>query len=115
MPSWQKIARRIRVPLGFVAGESVHEFIAGRKRTRSGWADHPRARLGPREKKRRADHQRALSVHAKPALSGVDRARRWVRDCFTQLDRGRNCAGTAGGDLSARYSGRRAVPAVTVP
>ena len=106
---WEKVARRIRVPLGFVtaavylvgsgaarAASGCHSVEPGAGSARPGAT---RSSIGHGEEKPRAHGHRTLCLHAQPALSGLDAHSR--RFCVGAAKLAGGAAG--GGGFAAIY------------
>ncbi len=120
---WQRVARRIRVPLGFLDGGALplRAVVGAPPARRRGLESGAgcagpvaaRLRLRLRKKEPRTDRDRPLRAHPQPALSGLDADRRRLCRGAAQLAGGAGarpgvcgdlCAGDRlGGALSARH------------
>ena len=122
MASWSAIARRVRVPLGFVfaliyfwlARPTVKSILIGAALVIPGLVIRARG-LGPVEEERAARYRRPLCLHPQSALFGFTDPGDRVRVGIAQLvDRGRDrCSFLR--DLSPRDSRRRSIFARALP
>ena len=122
---WQKVARRIRVPLGFLTA-ALYLFELWRREPRPAavawslllvlpglWLRAYAVRLCQKESRTHPD--RALRVHPQPALPGIDSHCRGICGCFAQLARGSDAGSHVSDHLCAGHRLGRAVFAVTFP
>ncbi len=116
---WQRVARRIRVPLGF-ATAALYLFELWRRVPQPAavaWSlalvlPRPlaaRLRSRIRQKEPRADRVRPLCVHPQPTLSGINPDRRRFCTGFAQLARSGGSGCHVFGDLYPRDRLGRAV------
>ena len=116
-PRWQRVARRIRVPLGFLtAALYLFELMAARApagghglEPGAGAARPVAARLRLRlcEEESRADHHRPLRVHPQPALSGLHAHGRRICRWRCSVGRWRWCWRSVSPPFMFRSSPRR--------